>query len=91
MLFSPNKGHSLIPDHPIPHSSVSSVEGKSVIIKGFLPPTRLFYNEISLDTQQRDGIKLTEISPFGFLSNTIEDKFDTLNEFKSAIHQELKK
>lgn len=84
MLFSPNKGHSLSPEHPVPTLPVPTADGKQILKTAFVAPSPLMYNDVSLDALNRANVRLVETSSLGFIPNPIEDKFDTLKEFNEA-------
>lgn len=91
MLFSPNRGHHLVDDPPLPKYSVRNADGSTTIVKGFPPASKLNYSDVCLTAQIRDGIRLPEVNGSDFLSPSLEERENTLNELNSTIVKEIQK
>lgn len=88
MLFSPNKGHSMVDVPPISRYQVNNPDGTVALIEGFAPPSPLRYSDVSLSSQIRDGIKLPEVSGSNFIAPSLEERVSTLENLVSAIDNE---
>lgn len=90
MLFSPNHGHLLTDIPPQSKYTVRNSDGSTTIVRGFAPASSLRYSDVSLTAQIRDGVRLPEINGSSFLTPSLEERVNTLENLVNTLSIETK-
>lgn len=88
MLFSPNHGHLLTDIPPQSKYTVRNSDGSTTIVRGFAPASSLRYSDVSLTAQIRDGVRLPEIDGSSFLTPSLEERVNTLENLVNTFSNE---
>lgn len=90
MFFSPNHGHLLTDIPPQSKYTVRNSDGSTTIVRGFAPASSLRYSDVCLTAQIRDGVRLPEINGSSFLTPSLEERVNTLENLVNTLSNEKK-